>query len=66
MSIIIELNDKIIDSLKYIIELKIEGRIKQEVGNLLEGKICPYCNSNGYYLHTLDKYYCFNCKKYID
>ncbi|MGC9086895.1 MAG: hypothetical protein ACP5IT_11945 [Thermoproteota archaeon] len=64
MSVVVELSDKVMDSLKYVVELKIE-KTQQETKSSTKKKVCPYCGSEAYYLHTLDQYYCFNCKKYI-
>jgi len=66
MSVVVELSDKVMDSLKYVVELENEKKTEQETMNPTKRKVCILCGSEAYYLRTLDKYYCFNCKKYVD
>ncbi|MGC9202981.1 MAG: hypothetical protein ACP5HX_09980 [Thermoproteota archaeon] len=65
MSVVVELSDEVMDSLKYVVELEIK-KTQQKTKNSTNRKVCPYCGSEAYYLHTLERYYCFSCKKYMN
>lgn len=58
---VVELTEKAFSELKYTVELLVNPSSPSR-----ETRICPHCRSSAVYLGSLHRYYCFNCKRYVD
>ena len=65
---VVRLTPKAFDLYKYRLEL-VEKEEKKDSHTtpkqVIEAVRCPFCGSNAVKLNTLNRYYCFTCKRYV-
>jgi hypothetical protein len=63
----LEIKEKSTIEKKMKIEVILTEKAREEIlisSQTKEAKLCPECGKETYFLFSLNKYYCFDCKKY--
>ncbi|QOJ78647.1 hypothetical protein IG193_07790 [Infirmifilum lucidum] len=61
MNLVLKVTDQAVKEHQIVVKVLGSG-----VSEASAGRVCPTCGLPATYINSLNKFYCFNCKKYVE